>query len=240
MSATTYLRSAGEVEPQRSDRRRTVLLVAAATVAVAVLVTWLVAFSPVFGVRTIEVRGAHALNAAQVRSAAGIKNGTPLVRVDTAAATQRIEKLADVASAQVSTSFPSKVVITVDEREPVGYVHQAAGHEVLVDRTGDQYREVHTVPKGLPKFVVPVGTSARTTGGAVATVAAALPATLLRHVKSIEALDTNAITLVLTRDRVVQWGSAGRSAEKAHLLPTLLRHGVTQVDLTNPDQPFTR
>jgi cell division protein FtsQ len=239
VSAATYLRSTDDTEPPRRDRRRTALIVAAATVAAAVLITWLVAFSPVFGVRTVEIHGIHTLTADQVRAAAGISNGTPLVRVDTAGATQRIEKLADVASAQVSTSFPSTVVINVDEREPIGYV-QLAGRNVLVDRTGDQYREVRTVPKGLPKFVVPAGTDARTTGGAVATVAAALPPAVLKHVKSIEALDPNAITLVLTRGRVVQWGSASRSAEKARLLPALLARGAASVNLTDPDQPYTR
>jgi cell division protein FtsQ len=60
-------------------------------------------------------------------------------------------------------------------------------------------------------------------------------------VRSIEALDPNAITLVLTRQRVVSWGSAQRSADKARVLPALLaRSGVQHVDVTNPDLPFTR
>jgi cell division protein FtsQ len=59
-------------------------------------------------------------------------------------------------------------------------------------------------------------------------------------VRSIEALNPSAITLVLTEGRVVQWGSASRTAEKARLLPTLLKHGSSQIDVTNPDQPFTR
>jgi cell division protein FtsQ len=223
----------------RPDRRRTVLILVAATVLVAVLVVWLVAFSSVFGVRTVDVRGVRTLTAAQVRTAADIGHGTPLLRLDTAAITSRVERLADVESAQVSTSFPSTVIITVTERAPVGWV-RTGGKDLLVDRTGDQYRTVTTVPAGLPKFVVPAGTSARTTGGAVATVAAALPAALRKEVTSIEALDPDAITLVLTHGRVVRWGNARRSADKARLLPALLKHDTTQIDVTDPDQPFTR
>lgn len=239
-STTTPLRPADEDDaPAGRNRRRVALVVGAATVVVAVLVAWLVAFSSVFGVRTIEVHGTHVLTAAQVRSAARVSHGTPLVRVDTEAVARRVEGLSDVASAQVHTSFPSTLVITVDERTPVGYVRVGSRY-VLVDHTGDQYRSVAKRPAGLPHFVVPAGTDSRTTGGAVATVAGALPASLRAEVRSIEALDPRAITLVLTKDRVVQWGSADRSADKARVLPVLLRRGTQQVDVSNPDQPFTR
>jgi cell division protein FtsQ len=242
MSVTTHLRPADPDEdaPRPDRRRRTLLIVVAATVLVAVGITWLVAFSSVLGVRSISVRGLHVLTAAQVRAAADVADGTPLVRIDTAAVTRRVEKLPAVASAQVSTSFPSTLVISVTERQPVGFVHLGQG-DVLVDRTGDQYRTVPQAPAGLPRFVVPADADSRTTGGAVATVAAALPADLRTKVRSIEALDANAITLVLTRGRVVAWGSAARSAEKARVLPVLLEQKhAKHVDVTNPDQPFTR
>jgi cell division protein FtsQ len=238
-TTTTYLRDTDGDEPQRPDRRRTALLVVGATVVVAVVATWLVAFSSVFGARSVEVRGTQLLTAAQVRDAAHISSGTPLVRIDTVAVSRRVEKLAAVASAHVSTSFPSTVVITVTERQPVGYV-RSSGRSVLVDRTGAQYRAVASAPKGLPKFVIPAGADARPTGEAVAAVAAALPAAVRKQVRSIEALNPSAITLVLTHGRVVQWGSAARTTDKARLLPLLLRHGSSQIDVTDPDQPFTR
>jgi cell division protein FtsQ len=238
-STTAYLRGADEGAPPPRDRRRTALVVVAATVAVAVLLTWLIAFSSVFGARSVDVRGTKLLTATQVRNAADISSGTPLVRIDTVAVRRRVEGLAEVASARVSTSFPSTVVITITERQPVGYVRRA-NRSVLVDRTGAQYRTVTTAPAGLPKFVVPAGADARPTAQAVAAVAAALPGTVRTQVRSIEALSPSAITLVLTRSRVVQWGSAARTADKARLLPVLLTHGSSQIDLTDPDQPFTR
>jgi cell division protein FtsQ len=224
-----------------SGRRRTVVVVVvAATVLVSVVVTWVVAFSSLFGVRTVQVHGEHVLSEKQVAAAADVAHGTPLVRIDTAAVTRRVERLPEVASAEVSTSFPSTLVIRVTERLPVGYVRRGSQAE-LVDATGDQYRTVASAPAGLPRFVVPAGTDARTTGGAVATVAAALPAALRHRVRSIEALDPAAITLVLTHGRVVAWGSAARSPDKARVLPALLaQKHATYVDVTNPDQPFTR
>lgn len=239
MSATTFLRETGAAEPPPRDRRRVVLIAVSLAVVLAVLGTWLIAFSSVFGVRTVEVHGVHLLTADQVRAAADVKHGTPLVRVDTSAITRRVEKLAEVESAQVSTSFPSTVVITVTERVPVGYVVRS-GHVRLVDRSGAEYRAVGTPPADLPRFAVPTGQVERETAAAVAAVAAALPPRIRRQINSIQANDPDSITLVLTRDRVVRWGSAERTADKARLLPALLRHHAHQVDLTDPDQPFTR
>src|SRR4029078_9717284 len=105
--------------------------------------------------------------------------------------------------------------------------------------TGAEYRTVPAAPDALPHFVLPTGDEQRGTAAAVAEVAAALPRAVARQVRSMDALDPTAITLVLTHDRLVRWGTAERSAEKAQLLPALLRHAVSVVKLTDPDQPYT-
>lgn len=241
MTTTRTGRSAVDVaeEPRRIDRRLTIIIVGAMTVVIAVVATWLVAFSSVFGVRSVDVRGVHVLTADQVRAAADISNGTPLVRLDTTAITRRVEQLPEVASAQVSTSFPSTVVIMVEERVAVGYALRN-GHPVLVDRTGAEYRTVNHPPTGLPHLVLPTGDQQQPTAAAVAAVAGALPAAVARQVRSIDALNPSRITLVLDGHRLVQWGSSEQTALKARLLPTLLRHAVGYVDLTDPSQPVTR
>lgn len=230
----------GAAQPVRSGgMRRRLIIGSAAFVVLAVLAVWLFAFSPVFGVRSVTVRGTHLLTARQVEDAARISHGTPLLRLNEAAITRRVEQLPEVGSAQVTTSFPSTVTITITERVPVGYVKQGNGY-ALVDHTGSQYRTTATRPPKLPLFVVPSGADARTSGSALATVAAALPARIRAKTASIQALNPQAITLVLKDDRVVQWGSADRSAEKARVLVALLPHADQQIDLTDPDQPFTR
>jgi len=237
----TALRRERSAEPEARGGlpHRRLILSALALVVVGAVLTWLVAFSSVLGVRTVTVHGTRTLSPAQVRQAAAIANGTPLVRLDKAAVLHRVEALPDVASATVTTSFPSTVVITVTERVAVGYV-RSGGEVRLVDRTGDQYRSVPSAPKQLPRFVVSAGPNARATGAAVATVAAALPAQVRRDVDSIQALDPDAITLLMADGRVVRWGSADRSTEKARILPALLRRDGTQFDVTDPDLPFSR
>lgn len=215
------------------------VLAAAAAALVAAAATWLVAFSPVLGVRSVEVNGAHQVSAAQVRAAAGIRPGTPLVRLDTAAVMRRLQALPEIASARLHRSLPGKVVIDVSERVAVGAL-SSGGKYVLVDRSGVQFRTVSTPPKSLPTFVVPTGARARATGAALARVAAALPADLRARVGSIQALGPDTITLLLTDRRVVRWGSAERSAEKARVLAVLLARPASEFDVADPDQPFTR
>jgi cell division protein FtsQ len=71
-------------------------------------------------------------------------------------------------------------------------------------------------------------------------VASALGPQLLARVASIDAFDQNAITVLLTDSRVLHWGSADRSSDKARLLPTLLGQPGTQFDVSNPDQVVVR
>lgn len=221
-------------------RRR--VLVPVVITAVVLASVWVVVFSPLLGVRAIVVRGARGAIAAQVQRAAGIAHGTPLVRLDTGSIARRVEQIRAVRSAEVSTSFPSTVTITVVERRPVGWL-RVNGQDVLVDGTGVRYRSVAKRPAHLPLLVLPAGAGSATTA-AVAAVAAALPAGLLPHIASVQALDPRAITLLLRGDRVVHWGSAADSSAKARILPVLLRqvrkHGGTQIDVSDPGQPFIR
>ena len=217
--------------------RRSAVLVGG-VVLLVLLAVWILVFSPVFGVRSVVVRGTHTLSAATVERAAGISHGTPLLRVNTAAAVARLDRLAAVRSATVRTSWPGTVVIDVTERRPVGFLREN-GHVVLVDTTGARFRTVQTPPARLPLLVLPSGAD-RATTAAVAAVAAALPGRILPRVASVQALDPQAITLLLRGDRVVHWGSAAQSRAKAQVLPPLLRRGATQIDVSDPAQPFTR
>lgn len=245
MSTTLPLAPAGVGDGAPPDdgpaggRHRVLIAVALVVALLAVLTVWIVAFSSILGAKTITVRGNRHVTADQVRTAAAISTGAPLVRLDTTSVARRVEALPAVAEATVRTDYPSTVIITVTERTAVGYV--AAGHSYrLVDRTGDQYRTERAKPHGLPLFVVPTGAQAKGTGQAVATVAAALSAKLLAHVTSVQAFDPTAITLRLDDGRLVRWGSAARSADKARILPVLLHQPGTTFDLTDPDQVVAR
>jgi cell division protein FtsQ len=223
-----------------SPARTKVALAGVVAAAVVVFLTWLVAFSPVFGVRSVTVRGAKLVSKQRIEAAARIVHGTPIVRLDTGTVARRIEDaLPVVADARVSTSFPSAVTITVTEQVPVGYVKHRHRY-TLVDADGEQYKTVGKRPKKLPHFVVPSAADSRTSAAAVATVAAALPGKLRKHISSIQALNAHAITVLLRDHRVVHWGNAEHSSEKARVLRALLPHAQHLIDVSDPEKPFTR
>jgi cell division protein FtsQ len=216
--------------------RRLPLVVAGAAVFV-LLAVWVLAFSPVLGVRTVTVTGTQSLTAGQVRTAAAIRPGSPLIRLDTAAIRERVEALPEVASATVAVTYPSTVRIRVLERVPVGYLANvgAGGSSfVLVDGSGAQYTEVPAAPAGLPRFTLPAGSGAQATGHAVALVAAALSKPDLAALAQISADTPQSISLILRDGRTVSWGSADRSQQKAALLPALLTQAGSHFDVSNP------
>ncbi len=113
--------------PRRYGRpaaRRRPVVWAAALLVVAGLAGFLWA-GPLLAVRSVRVDGATTLPAEQVREAAGVAEGTPLLQVDVEAATRRVAELPQVADVQVSRGWPATVVITVVERTPLAVVEEA-------------------------------------------------------------------------------------------------------------------
>jgi cell division protein FtsQ len=219
--------------------RRRYPIVIAGAVAFVLIAVWVVAFSPLLGVRTVTVSGTKAVTTAQVETAAAITSGTPLVRLDTGAVRKRVESLPGVASASVSVSYPSTVHIGIVERVAVGYL-ATGGSFTLVDRSGAQYEKVDSAPPGLPRFALPTGRGAQATGQAVTVVAAALSTSVLAQLNQISADTPQAITLTLRDGRTVAWGSDDRSRQKAALLPALLGQPGMHFDVSNPDVVVVR
>ncbi|WP_409332731.1 cell division protein FtsQ/DivIB [Trujillonella humicola] len=202
-------------------RRRAALRVGLALVAVAVAV-WVVWGSPLLAVSSVRVDGAGSLTAEQVRTAAGVEEGTPLLRVDTGAAAARVARLPQVAAVQVTRGWPQTVVITVEERVPVAVVTQA-GTRSLVDAGGVLFDTVTGQP---PAGVVPLEVAdpgpgdPATRAGLAALVE--LPRDVREQVATVAAGSGNEVTLTLTDGTTVVWGSASDSAGKADVLVALL------------------
>ncbi|MCL2781285.1 MAG: FtsQ-type POTRA domain-containing protein [Actinomycetia bacterium] len=212
-------------------KRRKVII--GALVAVVALGGWLVAASPVLGVSRVVVRGERALSSARVEQAAQVPHGKPLVRLDTGAIARRVEALPEVSAARVAVSYPSTVVITVTEWQPVGYI-SLGGLAELVDRSGAQYRAVAKPPAELPRLDLPPGPDQQAVAAAVATVAASLTPAMRARLSVIEARAADAIVLRLRDGRSVVWGGAERSAQKAQLLTALLKQPGTVFDVSSP------
>jgi cell division protein FtsQ len=215
---------------------------AAAVIGLLVVAgVWVVAFSPVLSVRSVQVKGAHRLDDAEVLAQAGVVDGTPLVRVSRGAVRGRVEKLPDVLAARVSVSFPSTVVITITERTASGYLQTGASTFVMVDETGHSFNTLAAKPAGLPLLAPAPGVSAdAATFAAMAQVAVSVPVSVRPRLATVTATSADAVTLVLTDQRTVFWGGARENADKARLLPGLLAQPGQFYDISNPAQVYAR
>lgn len=198
---------------------------------------WLVLFSSVLAVESVDVEGTRTLDEAQVRAVAAVPEGEPLARVDLDAIRARVQALAVVRSAEVTREWPDGVLITVEERVAIAVV-EIGGRIRGMDADGVVFRDYATAPPGLPR----VRTSTETRTDALqeaARVVAALPTGISRRVDHVSVTTIDQIELVLRDGRTVMWGSAEDSEQKAAVLVRLLEQPAQHYDVSVPGNATT-
>jgi cell division protein FtsQ len=213
--------------------RRWVALSVAIGLALIVVV---VLFTPLLGVRTVDVTGIQGLTADQVRAAAKVPDGTSMLRLDTAGIMDRVAQLPRVASVDVTREWPSSIRITVTERDPIGVVVESDGAH-LVDGSGLDYATVHVAPAGLPKIQLTAIKQKDPRTLAVVHVLTALPAQLRASVIAVSAKTPGSVTLAISGGRTIRWGSADDSAHKSAVLAALMTRPGKVYDVSSPDLP---
>jgi cell division protein FtsQ len=206
------------------------VVVGAVGVVVAVL------FTPLVGVRSVEVTGMRGLTADEVRAAAEVPTGTSMLRLDTTGIVARVAQLPRVASVDVSRQWPSTIRIQVTERDPVGIVPESDGVH-LVDSSGLDYATVATAPAGLPKIQLTTIKPADPRTQAVVRVLAVLPPQLRVEVQVVTAKTPGSVTLGLPGGRTIRWGSADDSVHKSAVLAALMTRPGKVYDVSSPDLP---
>jgi len=249
MASTTRTRDHAERTTQQTRRRfarrqwarrwlrwkPVVALVVVLALSVAGVYT--VYFSDALAVDGVEVAGNSTLSDERIREAADVEIGEPLARVDVDKIMSRVGSLADVESVDVSRAWPHEVLVTVVERTPVA-VLEIAGSLRGLDAAGVVFGTFQPAPPGLPRIQTTSSTSADALREA-ARVVSALPEELAATVDHVEVETVDRITLVLRDDRVVRWGSAAQSEEKAAVLEALLGQDAREYDISVPGTPTT-
>ncbi|GHE39922.1 cell division protein FtsQ [Streptomyces longispororuber] len=218
----------------RLPRLRTLLL---AVVLLAVLgggVTWVLYGSPWLRVERVTATGTVVLRPDQVREAAGIGRGGPLISVDSAAVEERLRrKLPRIDSVDVIRSWPHEITLEVTERTPVLLIEKGDRY-VEVDAKGVRFATVDKAPKGAPLLKMELDRS----GGAAASlrrfgpdrlrreavkVVADLPGAVAGDTVAVKVGSYDSIALELTGGRTVAWGSSENGRLKAEALNGLMK-----------------
>lgn len=206
---------------------------------VAAAAVWALFGSRLLVVRHVEVTGTALVPAAQIRAAAAVRPGIPLVDVNTGAIARRVEQIDAVASAQVSRSWPDTIVITVRDRTPVLAVAVAGQYE-LIDGAGVTVRWASRKPAWMPLLTAPPAVLRGSPAiGAAVGVLRELPSRLRAQVRSVTAASADAVTLHLADGITVRWGGTGQAALKAAELAELMRTHATYYDVSDPSTAVT-
>jgi UDP-N-acetylmuramate dehydrogenase len=200
--------------------------------------------SPVVGVRYVEIEGDRYVDAGRVSRVVDSLLGVSVLTADTAEARRQLEEDPWVARARISTYFPDRVVIEVEERVPAAWFVGVDGSARVIDVAG----HVLAVVEGLPTDYVRIeGTGPNLVPGATADLpfrAAAqlsqsLPPELQPLVKSYAVTETGQVTMTLATGTTVSFGEPVDMRSKLVNLVVLLRrqdpNDLQTVDLSRGD-----
>jgi hypothetical protein len=113
---------------------------ALAMAGVVALAAWALFGSRLLVVRTVQITGTRLVPRSAVLAAAGVEPGAPLIEVNAGQVASRIDAIRQVRSAQVTRSWPDRLVIVVHERSPAVAVTAPGGGWDMVYRHGSGHR----------------------------------------------------------------------------------------------------
>ncbi|MET8101413.1 FtsQ-type POTRA domain-containing protein [Streptomyces sp. NPDC005236] len=224
---------------------RLIILLFAVVLAGAAAV-WVLYGSSWLRTERVSVSGTRVLTVAQVREAAGVPVGSPLVSVDTDAIEARLlRQLPRIDSVEVVRSWPHEIGLNVTERTPVLIVGKGAKF-VEVDAGGVRFATVTDAPKGVPVLVLAVSKGAAPTRFPVdrlvreaVRIAGDIPDRVAHDTRTVKVRSYDAVSLELSGGRTVQWGSAENGRAKARTLLALMKAdpGARHFDVSAPTAP---
>ncbi|GEC04040.1 cell division protein FtsQ [Streptomyces spinoverrucosus] len=234
----------------RRPRLRTIIILAIVLILLGTGVGWLLYGSQWTRVERVTVSGTRVLTSAQVREAADVPVGSPLISVDTDGIEARLRrKLPRIDAVQVVRSWPHGIGLKVTERTPVLLVEKGTKF-VEVDDEGVRFATVSEAPKGVPLLELTVSR----TGSAAPShrrfgesrlvreavrVAGAVPAAVAGQTRVVKVRSYDDISLELSGGRTVAWGSSEKGRAKARTLTALMKAapGARHFDVSVPTAP---
>ncbi|ASR37444.1 cell division protein FtsQ [Prauserella marina] len=232
-NAAARARTGTGLTRRKALRRRWVAIL---TVITVVALAYVMLFTSLLGVRSVDVLGARNVPEAQIRDVAEVPDRRAMLRVDTGAIAERVATLPGIATVDVSRSWPSTIEIAVTEREPIGFYNTGSAL-YFVDEGGVAYKEIPDQPEGFPELKLAEVAPGDPATRAVTTVLTRLPPQLRENVTVIGATTPGDIEFTLADGKVVRWGDADQNDRKAKVLAALLTQDGKTYDVSSPELP---
>ncbi|CAB4539214.1 MAG: FtsQ-type POTRA domain-containing protein [Actinobacteria bacterium] len=218
--------------------RRT--LVASTVIALFSAATYLLAWSPIFEVSTITVKGNPKEVATQVIvKASDISVGDKLSRIEPRSIDNRLAELNWIESADLSRNWISgEITIVVKPRVAVG---------LYKGRALDSSGEIFDLPGDAPSQLPVVTAASADLGLEAIELFRELPLSIRENLISISASNQSSIWSVEMRENrrlLVQWGSLKELALKVRVYNALLElpenKSAKKIDLSAPHAPIVK
>ncbi|MER7199134.1 cell division protein FtsQ [Streptomyces sp. CB01635] len=248
----------------RLRRPRLLIVTGVALLLLGVGAVWLLYGSQWLRVERVTTSGTGVLTPAQVRAAAAVPVGAPLISVDTGVIEDRLRrKLPRIDSVEVTRSWPHGIGLQVTERKPVLIAENGknsskggnregganAGKFVEIDAKGVRFATVQKAPRGVPRLELTPDQS-----GAAASlrrfgpdrlvreavrVAGDLPPAVARDTRAVRVRSYDDVSLELSGGRTVAWGSGEKGDTKATTLTALMKAApkARHFDVSVPTAP---
>ncbi|MET9434563.1 FtsQ-type POTRA domain-containing protein [Streptomyces sp. NPDC006551] len=236
-SGTSEPKRSSERPPRPGSRERRLrvpgprgLMIALALIALVAGGIWVLYGSSWLRVERVSASGTEVLTPREVESVAAVPIGAPLISVDTGVIEERLlEKFPRIDTVEVERSWPQGISLKVTERKPVLLVEKG-GKFTEVDSSGTRFATVDKAPAGVPKVVLDIASSPslrRFDGDRLLLEAVRatgeLPGKIRADTRVVRVASYDSITLELSGERTVFWGSGEDGAVKARVLTALMK-----------------
>lgn len=226
-------------------KRKTILTVAGAILALVAVVLAVLLFLPAFRVAGVDVRGATYVDAATVSALANDSIGESIVRVPASRIESEAAEIPGVVTAEVSRAWPNRLTISVTEEPPVAMAVMPDGSSYPVAADGAQLPAAAAEGTQLPPLTVGGGAEdPQVALLAMADVVGALPEGLRGQVSDVTAATGHDVAFTVTGEEFgtkrVMWGDTRDAELKTQVVQTLLTQPGSEIDVSSPVAPVTR
>ncbi|OQQ15820.1 cell division protein FtsQ [Streptomyces sp. M41(2017)] len=228
----------------RRPHRLIILILALVLAGAATL--WVLYGSPWLRLERVSASGTKVLTPGQVRNAADLPVGSPLISVDTGAIETRLRrKLPRIDSVDVVRSWPHGISLNVIERTPVLLIEKGPNF-IEVDDEGVRFATVSDAPKNVPSLELAVSRPeslrrfpADRLVRAAVRIAGDIPPPVARDTRAVKVRSYDSVSLELKDGRTVEWGSGEKGPAKARTLTALMKAApkARHFDVSAPTAP---
>ncbi len=222
---------------QRSRRRRIVFFAVLGAIVLLIGGSVAAAYSPLFSVQKITVEGTSSLDPAAVEQALSGQLGTPLAAIDTAEVKAALVAFPLIETYALEAKPPHELTVRIVERTPIGVLAADAGY-TLVDAAGVALVTTPEKPEGQPVLEIDGGTDSAAFEAA-GLVIRSLPADVRQVATTVTASTADDVTLTISNNVTIVWGSADKSALKAKTLTAIMaaNPSARSYDVSSPLVP---